>query len=76
MMNRQTTSAHTVRMPTFAEAFGAFLSLLPNPVNYLQAYQNMRRFRSMDRDYLLEAGLSQSDIDNMCFDDFLKQSRR
>lgn len=76
MTTRKSTIAHTVGIPTFGATLRAVFSVLPNPVTYLRAYQDMRRFKSMDIAMLRDLGLGQSDIDRACFGDFLKQPRR
>ncbi|MDV7142563.1 hypothetical protein R3X27_07690 [Tropicimonas sp. TH_r6] len=75
-MMRKSIPAHTVGVPTFEATLRAVFSALPNPATYLRAYQDMRRFKSMDVAVMRDTGLCQADIDTTTFGDFLKQPRR
>ena len=70
------TPQAAIRSSKSASGISAFFAGIPNPLTLLLAYQDYIKFRALDAECLRDIGLTQADVDNTTFADFVRQPRR
>ena len=58
--------------PIFTGVFKA-ISLIPNPLRILRAYEEMSKFRKLDSSSLKDMGLNQTDVDATTITEFFSK---